>query len=59
MKKVILTPKRAEEIQSEIYSRMSAKERIHLTSMLFTLTKKLKESKTVSNDSGRIIGKNN
>jgi hypothetical protein len=38
---------------------MSAKEKIHVTSMLFALTKKLKESKDVSNDSGRITGKNN
>lgn len=58
MAKEVLTPKRAQEIQNEIFSNMSSEKKIKITSSLFVLTKKLKESKTVSNGTGRIIGKN-
>jgi hypothetical protein len=58
MKKIILTPKRAKEIQSEIFSRMSSEKKIRLASQLFMLTKKLKESKNASNDPRGTAGKN-
>jgi len=60
MNKNILTPKRAEEIQDEIYYNMPSEKKIRLVSQFFMLGKKLKESKTVSkNDAGRIIDRNN
>lgn len=58
MVKEILTPKRAQEIQDEILYSMPSEKKIRLTSKLFVLTKKLKESKTVSNGPSRIISKN-
>jgi len=58
MAKEILTPKKAREIQNEIFSNMPSEKKIKLTSKLFVLTKKLKESKTVSNGTSRIISKN-
>lgn len=58
MKKNILTPKKAGEIQDEIFYNMPSQKKIQLTSQLFVLTKKLKESKTISNGPRRIIGKN-
>ena len=59
MKKNILTPKKAQEIQNEIFYNMPSEKKIKLTSKLFILTKKLKESKTVSNGTSRTISKNN
>jgi len=47
-KKFILTPKEAERIQNEIYSKMPAKKKLKITSQLISLAKKLKESKIVS-----------
>lgn len=58
MAKEILTPKRAQEIQDEIFYNMPSEKKIRLTSQLFVLTKKLKESKTISNGASRIIIKN-
>jgi len=58
MAKEILTPKRAQEIQDEILYSMPSVKKIKLTSQLFVLTKKLKESKTVSDGARRIISKN-
>jgi hypothetical protein len=59
MKKSILTPKLAQEIQDEIYYNMPAEKKIKIASQFFMLAKKLKESKIVSrNDAGRIINKN-
>ncbi|OGZ84533.1 MAG: hypothetical protein A2599_01410 [Candidatus Staskawiczbacteria bacterium RIFOXYD1_FULL_39_28] len=58
MAKEMLTPKRAQEIQNEIFSNMPSEKKIRLTSKLFVITKKLKESKTVSNGTSRIISKN-
>ena len=58
MEKEILTPKRAQEIQDDIFYKMPSEKKICLASQLFILTKKLKESKTVTNVSRRIISKN-
>jgi hypothetical protein len=58
MTKEILTPKSAQEIQDEIFYNMPSEKKIKLTSQLFVLTKKLKESKTVSNGTRGIISKN-
>jgi len=58
MAKEILTPKKAQEIQDEIFSNMTSQKKILLASQLFALTKKLKESKNILNDSGRTAGKN-
>ncbi len=59
MKKQILTPKRAQEIQDRILYNMSSKKSIKLVARLFMLTKKLSESKTVSkNVSRRTFSKN-
>lgn len=55
MAKEILTPKKAQEIQDEILYSMPSKKKIKLTSQLFVMTKKLKESKTVLNGARRII----
>jgi hypothetical protein len=41
MKKTILTPKRAEEIQDEIFRKMTAEEKIRLVSSFFRFGKKL------------------
>lgn len=59
MVKEILTPRKAQEIQNEIFYNMPSEKKIKLTSKLFVLTKKLKESKTVSNGASRTINKNN
>ena len=53
MKKEILTPKLAEEIQAEIYYNMPSEKKIRITSQFFMLAKKLKESKTVLKDDAR------
>lgn len=59
MNKNILIPKRAQEIQDEIYYNMPPEKKIRLTSQFFMLGKKLKESKTVfKNESRRSISKN-
>lgn len=58
MAKEILTPKRAQEIQDEIFSNMPSEKKIKLASKLFVLTKKLNESKAVLNGTSRIISKN-
>ena len=55
MKKEILTPKLAEEIQAEIYYNMPSEKKIRITSQFFMLAKKLKESKTVLKDDARRI----
>ncbi|MDI6602820.1 MAG: hypothetical protein QME57_01730 [Patescibacteria group bacterium] len=47
MGKNILTPQKAEQIQNEIYSEMSAKRKLEITSQLILLAKKLRESKTI------------
>jgi len=54
----ILTPKKAQEIQDEIFYNMPSEKKIRLTSQISVLVKKLKESETVVNDTRRIIGKN-
>ncbi len=60
MAKEILTPKRAQEIQDEIFYNMPSKKKIKLASRLFMITKKLSESKTVSkNVPRRTFSKNN
>lgn len=56
--KVIMTPKRAQEMQDEIFYNMSSEKKIKLTSQISVLVKKLKESKNVLNDTRRIIRKN-
>ena len=43
MKKEVLTPKKAQEIQDEIFKRMSATEKIKLVSSFFRFGKKLSE----------------
>jgi len=48
MNKKILTPQKAEQIQNEIYRKMSSKKKLEITSQLILLAKKLKESKEVS-----------
>ena len=59
MVKFKLTPKKAKEIQNDIYYNMPTEKKIRITSQFFMLAKKLKESKTIlKNDSRRIIGKN-
>jgi len=47
MNKNILTPKRAEKIQNEIYRRMSSEKKFRIASQLISLEKKLKESKEI------------
>lgn len=57
MKKQILTPERAQEIQNQIYYNLPAEKKIRLTSQLFLLSKKLKESKTITNEPRRTARK--
>jgi len=45
MNKKILTPKKAKQIQNEIYSKMSPKRKLEIVSQLILLAKKLKRSK--------------
>ncbi len=60
MEKEILTPKKAQKIQNEILYNMPSEKSIKLAGRLFMLTKKLSESKTVSeNVSRRTFSKNN
>lgn len=56
MNKEILTPKRAEEIQKEIYHNMSAENKIRIVSQFFMLGKELTKAK--SNDARRTNKKN-
>jgi len=51
MVKQILTPKRVQEIQNMIYYNLSSEKKIKLTSLLFLLSKKIKESKKITNES--------
>ena len=54
MKKQLLTPKRAEELQRQIYYNMSDERKIKIVSQFFVLANALKNSKTVlKNESGR------
>ena len=48
MDKNILTPKKAEEIQNEIFQKMSPEKKLRMTSQLILLAKKLKEAKEVT-----------
>ena len=51
--------KTEKQIQEEIFYNMPSDKKIKLSSQLFLLTKKLKESKIISNEPRRITGKNN
>ena len=50
MKKQLLTPKRAEEIQRQIYYNMSDEKKIQLVSDFYVLGQTLKNSKTIAKD---------
>ncbi len=47
MNRTILTPKRAEQIQNEIFRKMLPEKKLRITSELILLAKKLKEAKEV------------
>ena len=55
MKKNILTPKRAQEIQDEIFKKMTAEQKIKLVSSFFRLGRKLNKL----NGNRRSFDKNN
>jgi len=57
MNKQILNPKRAQEIQDEIYYNMPSEKKIRIASQFFMLGQKLRCSKTI-NDARRVIKKN-
>lgn len=48
MKKQLLTPRRAEELQRQIYYNMSDEKKINLVSDFYVLAHTLKNSKTIS-----------
>ncbi len=50
--------KKAEEIQNKIYQKMSPKKKLEVASQLIMLAKKLRESKTIENDSRPTFNKN-
>jgi len=48
MNKKILNPKQAEDLQNEIYRKMSAEKKLRIASQLISLAKKIKEAKEVT-----------
>ena len=47
MNRTVLTPKKAEQVQNEIFSKMLPEKKIRITSELILLAKKLKEAEEV------------
>lgn len=50
--------RKAEEIQNKIYQEMSPKKKLEVAGQLIMLAKKLRESKTIKNDSRPTFNKN-
>ena len=57
MNRKILTPKKAEQIQNEIYRKMSAKKKIKIAGQLFLLGNKLDELKKQKIDDNKLCRK--
>ncbi len=47
MDKSVLTPQKAEQIQNEIFRKMSPEKKLRITSQLILLAKKLKEAEEI------------
>lgn len=58
MKQKTLHVKKAEEMQDEIYRKMPPRKKLEVAGQLIMLAKKLRESKTIENDSRPTFNKN-